>query len=255
MRWIASLVAEAYRILIRGGVFLYPGDQRPGYGQGRLRLVYEANPIAMLIEQAGGARHRHGRAASSTSSRAACTSACRWCSARPGKSSASPATTPTPADRRARAAVRQSRPVPRLREPDHVGQASHHLDHRLVRRGHHLGQAHLRADLPPREGRGRLHRGRRLPPLRPRRHEGQGRRGGAEGQPELHPFPRRGQRARHACRRCSRNMAARAAAGRAPTSTTKRRRSASARRPAPSPTGASSRRATCSSTRACTAAR
>lgn len=54
-RWIASLVAEAYRILIRGGVFLYPGDGRPGYGGGRLRLVYEANPIAMLIEQAGGA--------------------------------------------------------------------------------------------------------------------------------------------------------------------------------------------------------
>ena len=55
MRWIASLVAEAHRILIRGGVFLYPGDQRKGYGQGRLRLVYEANPIAFLIEQAGGA--------------------------------------------------------------------------------------------------------------------------------------------------------------------------------------------------------
>ena len=55
MRWIASLVAEAYRILIRGGVFLYPGDARKGYGDGRLRLIYEANPIAMLIEQAGGA--------------------------------------------------------------------------------------------------------------------------------------------------------------------------------------------------------
>jgi fructose-1,6-bisphosphatase I len=55
MRWIASLVAEAYRILMRGGVFLYPGDARAGYGDGRLRLVYEANPIAMLVEQAGGA--------------------------------------------------------------------------------------------------------------------------------------------------------------------------------------------------------
>lgn len=54
MRWIASLVAEAYRILIRGGIFLYPGDRRKGYGRGRLRLVYEANPIAMLVEQAGG---------------------------------------------------------------------------------------------------------------------------------------------------------------------------------------------------------
>ena len=101
-------------------------------------------------------------------------------------------------DRRALAAVRQSRPVPGLREPDHVRQAPHHLDHRLVGRRNHLGQAHLRADLPPREDRGGLHRGRRLPPLRPRRHEGQGRRGGAEGQPELHPFQRRRQRARHA---------------------------------------------------------
>ena len=55
MRWIASLVAEAYRVLVRGGVFLYPGDGRPGYSHGRLRLVYEANPIALLIEQAGGA--------------------------------------------------------------------------------------------------------------------------------------------------------------------------------------------------------
>jgi fructose-1,6-bisphosphatase I len=55
MRWIASLVADCYRILIRGGVFLYPGDTRKGYHQGRLRLVYEANPIAYLVEQAGGA--------------------------------------------------------------------------------------------------------------------------------------------------------------------------------------------------------
>lgn len=54
MRWIASLVAEAYRILIRGGIFLYPRDDRPGYQSGRLRLVYEANPIAFIIEQAGG---------------------------------------------------------------------------------------------------------------------------------------------------------------------------------------------------------
>jgi fructose-1,6-bisphosphatase I len=54
MRWIASLVAEAYRILTRGGVFLYPGDQRPGYNSGRLRLIYEANPIALVVEYAGG---------------------------------------------------------------------------------------------------------------------------------------------------------------------------------------------------------
>ena len=54
MRWTESLVAEAYRILIRGGVFLYPGDGRRGHGTGRLRLVYQANPIAFLVEQAGG---------------------------------------------------------------------------------------------------------------------------------------------------------------------------------------------------------
>ncbi len=55
MRWLACLAAECYRIVIRGGVFLYPGDRRRGYHQGRLRLVYEANPVAFLIEQAGGA--------------------------------------------------------------------------------------------------------------------------------------------------------------------------------------------------------
>ncbi len=55
MRWIGSMVADVYRILIRGGVYLYPEDSRPGYERGRLRLLYEANPVAFLIEQAGGA--------------------------------------------------------------------------------------------------------------------------------------------------------------------------------------------------------
>jgi fructose-1,6-bisphosphatase I/sedoheptulose-1,7-bisphosphatase len=54
MRWIASLVAEAHRILMRGGVFLYPRDEREHGRSGRLRLLYEANPIGMVIEQAGG---------------------------------------------------------------------------------------------------------------------------------------------------------------------------------------------------------
>ncbi len=54
MRWIASLVAEAHRILMRGGVFLYPCDSRHAHMQGRLRLLYEANPVGFLIEQAGG---------------------------------------------------------------------------------------------------------------------------------------------------------------------------------------------------------
>ncbi len=54
MRWIASLGADAFRIFVRGGVFLYPDDARAGHGRGRLRLLYEANPIAFLAEQAGG---------------------------------------------------------------------------------------------------------------------------------------------------------------------------------------------------------
>jgi len=55
MRWIASLVAEAYRILSRGGVFLYPKDSKEPFQPGRLRLMYECNPISFIIEQAGGA--------------------------------------------------------------------------------------------------------------------------------------------------------------------------------------------------------
>ena len=54
MRWIGSPVAEVYRIFSRGGIYLYPGDKRPGFHNGRMRLLYEANPIALLIEQAGG---------------------------------------------------------------------------------------------------------------------------------------------------------------------------------------------------------
>ena len=54
MRWVASLVAETHRILSRGGIFLYPGDDRKGYRRGRLRMIYECAPIAFLIEQAGG---------------------------------------------------------------------------------------------------------------------------------------------------------------------------------------------------------
>ena len=55
MRWVASMVAEAYRILARGGIYLYPRDTRRGYENGRLRLVYEANPMSLLFEEAGGA--------------------------------------------------------------------------------------------------------------------------------------------------------------------------------------------------------
>jgi fructose-1,6-bisphosphatase I/sedoheptulose-1,7-bisphosphatase len=54
MRWIASLVAEAHRIMMRGGVFLYPRDTKDPAKPGRLRLLYEANPIGFVVEQAGG---------------------------------------------------------------------------------------------------------------------------------------------------------------------------------------------------------
>ncbi|MDO8902964.1 class 1 fructose-bisphosphatase [Hydrogenophaga sp.] len=55
MRWIASMVADVHRILSRGGVFMYPWDKREPEKPGKLRLMYEANPMAWLVEQAGGA--------------------------------------------------------------------------------------------------------------------------------------------------------------------------------------------------------
>ncbi len=54
MRWIASLIAETHRILLRGGVFMYPRDRKDLTEPGRLRLLYEANPIGFIVEQAGG---------------------------------------------------------------------------------------------------------------------------------------------------------------------------------------------------------
>lgn len=54
MRWVASMVAEVHRILMRGGIFLYPWDKRDPTKPGKLRLMYEANPMSFLIEQAGG---------------------------------------------------------------------------------------------------------------------------------------------------------------------------------------------------------
>ena len=55
MRWIASMVADVHRILTRGGVFMYPWDKREPEKAGKLRLMYEANPMSWLVEQAGGA--------------------------------------------------------------------------------------------------------------------------------------------------------------------------------------------------------
>ncbi len=54
MRWVASMVAEVHRILVRGGVFMYPRDSKDPTRPGRLRLLYEASPMAMIVEQAGG---------------------------------------------------------------------------------------------------------------------------------------------------------------------------------------------------------
>jgi fructose-1,6-bisphosphatase I len=54
MRWIASMVADVHRVLSRGGVFMYPWDQRDPKKPGKLRLMYEANPMGFLVEQAGG---------------------------------------------------------------------------------------------------------------------------------------------------------------------------------------------------------
>ena len=54
MRWIASMVADVHRVLSRGGIFMYPWDEREPHKPGKLRLMYEANPMSFLVEQAGG---------------------------------------------------------------------------------------------------------------------------------------------------------------------------------------------------------
>ena len=55
MRWVASMVADVHRIMSRGGLFMYPRDAREPDKPGKLRLMYEGNPMAFLVEQAGGA--------------------------------------------------------------------------------------------------------------------------------------------------------------------------------------------------------
>ena len=80
MRWIASMVADVHRILTRGGVFMYPRDAREPEKPGKLRLMYEANPMSFIIEQA--APPPTAPSASSTSSRRTCTSVSRCSSAR-----------------------------------------------------------------------------------------------------------------------------------------------------------------------------
>jgi len=59
MRWVAAMVGDVHRILCRGGIFIYPWDNKDPSKPGKLRLMYEANPMAMLLEQAGGKAHTH----------------------------------------------------------------------------------------------------------------------------------------------------------------------------------------------------
>lgn len=61
MRWNAAMVGDVHRVLSRGGVFMYPADSRPGNDNGKIRLLYEANPLAMLTENAGGAATANGQ--------------------------------------------------------------------------------------------------------------------------------------------------------------------------------------------------
>ena len=90
MRWIGSLVAEAYRILIRGGVFLYPADARARLWRRPPAPGLRGAPDRLADRAGRRLGHRPGASASSTIGRRACTSACRWSSARATRSSASP---------------------------------------------------------------------------------------------------------------------------------------------------------------------
>ena len=157
MRWIASLVAEVHRILVRGGLFMYPKDTRDASKPGRLRLLYEANPMAMLIEQAGGAAsHGRGRmldfVPTDIHQRVPVILGCK-----------------SEVERIERyhlehdqgagshlqlAAVQRTIAVhPKLRvspEGAYVSQASHHRRHRLLRSRHDVGHPHLQLDFPTR---------------------------------------------------------------------------------------------------------
>ena len=134
MRWIASLVAEVHRILVRGGLFMYPKDTKDPAKPGRLRLLYEANPMAMLVEQAGGARVDRPRPASSRSRRTALHQRVPVILGSRTRSSASSATTPSTTagdDRRSRSPLFNERSLFGAARPDtsrsearHVHQAS-----------------------------------------------------------------------------------------------------------------------------------
>ena len=92
MRWIASMVADVHRILNRGGIFMYPADKRTPDKPGKLRLMYEANPMAFIVEQAGGAATNGEKRILDIQSEEPASSVWRCSSARRMKSIASPAT-------------------------------------------------------------------------------------------------------------------------------------------------------------------
>ena len=75
MRWVASMVADVHRILTRGGVFMYPWDKRDPDKPGKLRLLYEANPMGLARGTGRWRRHQRATVASWTSPRPSCTSA------------------------------------------------------------------------------------------------------------------------------------------------------------------------------------
>ena len=106
MRWVASMVADVHRILTRGGIFIYPCDRKDPTKAGKLRLMYEANPMAFIVEQAGGAATT-GRKRMLDVRRRSCTSACRCSSVRRTKSKrrrvTTASTTPPPPGRLAEA--------------------------------------------------------------------------------------------------------------------------------------------------------
>jgi fructose-1,6-bisphosphatase len=113
MRWIASMVAEAHRILMRGGVFMYPRDTKDPAKPGRLRLLYEANPIGFIMEQAGG-RASTGRQPMLGVKPTALHQRIGLVFGSRTRSSASSATTTSRARRQRQPAVRRAQPLPRL---------------------------------------------------------------------------------------------------------------------------------------------
>ncbi len=260
MRWVASMVAEVYRILVRGGVSCIRATPRIRRKPGRLRLLYEANPMAMIVEQAGGARVDRPRASARRRPRQpAPARAGHFRIARGSRAldRLSRRLRPRRGSRLRNAAVQRAFAVPHPPEAEghDVRQASRHRHHRIVRRRNDDGQHDVRAHLPPRAGINAavvegdaFHRYDRAE-MRADRSSAQRRRA-----PALQPFRPRGQPLRRTRERSFAPTARTAPAGRANTSTTTSKRRRTNSRPGRSRRGKTSRPApTCCSTKACTA--